>query len=182
VNLNIGCGPHYAEGWVNVDVDRNVRADLHIDPDEASIGHVPGIVELVDRVYLGHVIEHVRWEWVPRFLSNLYNLVAPGGEMCIVTPDCRRAFEMTGHFTWHQFLALTEDDEHHQEHATPTDVGPSLRHQWMAYEDRVLRVIGDSWLGAVSDIRAYDPEELPEPWPIVSRVPWQSAIVVAKHE
>ena len=122
MKVNIGPGPHYVVGWANVEVDPNVRHDYLSTPEAAALGELPDAIVKpwaidefeIEQIYLGHVIEHLPWESVPRVLHSLSNYLLPGAEMCVVVPDCRAAFKS---MSWLQFLAVGEDDQHHQAHA-----------------------------------------------------------------
>ena len=85
--LNAGSGDHYVDGWVNLDIDSEIKADVHADlcaiplPD-ASCG----------RILCSHVLEHIDYrEQVPRVLAEFRRVLAPGGQLCILGPDIDRA-------------------------------------------------------------------------------------------
>jgi predicted SAM-dependent methyltransferase len=86
VNLNVGCGNHYAEGWVNVDIDHTdeVRPDVVAD---ATKGLPFGDGE-AERIYLGHVLEHIEPLDALVALAECRRVLVSGGEMCVVGPDC----------------------------------------------------------------------------------------------
>lgn len=85
LKLHIGCGPHWLDGWVNIDVDPapfavNVIRGLPFADGSAS------------HVFVSHLLEHL---YFPRdvlpFIAELKRVLAPGGRVRIVVPDVARA-------------------------------------------------------------------------------------------
>ena len=57
--LNLGCGNDYKEGWVNLDIDRNVGADVIFDLRKISKGKkLPFKSKTFDLIWCSHVLEH----------------------------------------------------------------------------------------------------------------------------
>jgi predicted SAM-dependent methyltransferase len=91
VNLHLGCGGHYLDGWINIDnfdFERNdssrsgSRFDLKMDIRNLNVEN-----ESVDRILLVHVIEHfVRWEAVKLLRTFLCKLKC-GGALIMEHPD-----------------------------------------------------------------------------------------------
>jgi SAM-dependent methyltransferase len=88
--LNLGCGLDYREGWVNADVSKEVRADVHFDafafPWPLPSGHF-------EEVLCQHIVEHiphqlpgVEGEAFFRFFEELHRILAPGGSVFITVP------------------------------------------------------------------------------------------------
>ncbi len=98
VRVNMGCGNDYREGWVNVDVEKTVRADKH-----ASFLEFPWPFEdgSVDEVLLSHVVEHVPTVMVEGrdalvvMLEELHRILAPGGKVVIKIPHWNRPARLT---------------------------------------------------------------------------------------
>lgn len=89
LQLNLGCGPDYREGMLNVDVDPDVRADLRaLITDyptlDAAIAQRP-----VELIYHKHVVEHLPFAAVPAHLAWCYRTLAAGGVLVIDGPDLR---------------------------------------------------------------------------------------------
>lgn len=92
VRVNLGSGPDYREGWVNVDL-YNPRADERFD-----LLSFPWPIETgsVDYVYADQILEHVpqllsgpdgtRNDGVILFLREVYRILKPGGRAYIGTP------------------------------------------------------------------------------------------------
>lgn len=175
MNLNIGCGPHYANGWVNV--DRIHNPELNIVPDVVNPTGRPALLELepVNRIYLGHVLEHVAWDDVPMFLAECRDLLKPGGECLVVGPDVPRTLTM-----WKAGTVPDELMDAVLEGADPQvdgieDRWDGARHQWNASQERVaFQMVRAGFEQVVSFATMRD---VPAEWPIVSRVEWQSAVI-----
>ena len=151
--LNVGCGPYYADGWVNTDVFSNeyVRPDVVVDQG----GKLPFDDDYFDAVYMGHVLEHMPWESVHNFLLEINRVVKPGYPVLVVGPDIFRILVKwrDGQVNW---LAVVESIEHADWVAdvdTPglrppsPNAGPAAPHYWNSHEERVmssmLRVFDD---------------------------------------
>ena len=85
--LNLGSGPHYAEGWVNV--------DLYDPPPECRPADVKASVFELDETfpaasfraaYVGHFLEHLEWSRIPDALAQIAKVVQPGGTVMFVGP------------------------------------------------------------------------------------------------
>lgn len=176
MKVNIGCGPHYAKGWVNV--DRVYTDDIH--PDIVNSTGRPSLIEVddVEMIYLGHVLEHVRWEDVPMFLSECRDLLNPGGQICVVGPDVWNTLRMwkAGQVPDSLMTAVLEG-AHPQ--IDGVDVGhDGARHQWNATQDRVYRSL---LTAGFRDVTAYPSmQHVPHHWPVVARPEWQSAVSAVK--
>ena len=91
LNLHLGCGGHYLDGWINVDnfdyencdSSRSTsRYDLKMDIRKLDVDR-----DSVDKILLVHVIEHfVRWETV-RLLRTFYQKLKCGGTLIMEHPD-----------------------------------------------------------------------------------------------
>ena len=174
MRLNLGCGPHYATGWVNV--DRVYDETANIRPDIVNPTGRPLLLEVenVERIYLGHVLEHVRWEDVPSFLGECLALLEPGGQIMVVGPDIWNTLRM-----WRNGSVSDELVDAVLEGPDPQVEGVRVgwdgaRHQWNAEQARV--VYGLEAAG-FQDVTAWaSMAQVPDGWPIVARAEWQSAV------
>jgi hypothetical protein len=166
VNLNYGCGPFYAEGWLNVDLhdEGDTHPDLVAGVGESGLRALDAYAPFA-RVYLGHVLEHVPWVDVPWLLAGLA-LRAPGGELCVVGPDSWSVLHAwkAGTVPTDLVAAVLEDHLGHQE--APVAVA-SDRHHWNCYEQRVVDLLRERpWAHDVT------PTPLPDlaaaGWPLTS--------------
>jgi len=81
--INLGCGAHSIDGWMNVDSrktgDNVIVHDLHQG--------VPFEDNSIDVVYHSHVLEHFARSDATFFLRECYRVLKPGGVIRIVVPD-----------------------------------------------------------------------------------------------
>ncbi len=93
--LNLGCWGDYKEGWVNVDVNKQAKADVYHNLDKFPY---PFKDNTFDVIYLSHVLEHL--EDPMRVVKELWRISKPKGKVIIKVPH------------WSSYLA------HHPEHKT----------------------------------------------------------------
>lgn len=178
--LNLGCGPHYAPGWLNADVVRTdvIHPDVVVNPSEP----LPFPAHSFDRCFMGHVLEHIRWEDVPTTLADVARVVRPGGEVLVVGPDFRVALEKLAtspdkrgaiSHVWE----VTEDHSHYQRESKDRD-WPGARHQWNCYAERVVWAMNRA--GFV-DVRAVplDPAIIGS-WPVVDYTNTSQCAVIGR--
>jgi len=82
--LNLGCGPDYetSAGWVNLDGDPNVKADVHHD---IEITPLPFEDDSFDTIFASHILEHVH-NLVPLQAEFNRILKRPTGKAHILVP------------------------------------------------------------------------------------------------
>lgn len=172
MKLNVGCGPHRAEGWLNIDVvsvpDHDIVPDL-VAPANA----IPLPDGSAECIYLGHMLEHVRWEEVAQVLGEMRRLLAPGGQLAVVGPDTRRAMAMwrDGEIDDEALDAIVENEASYQG-AGDWD---GARHQWNCHSDRVVLALHRA--GFVSIAPVPIASDKLDDWPVVSRIGWQCAVL-----
>jgi len=81
--LNIGCGEHYHNDWVNLDFTGHSYSVLVHD---VAYG-LPFPDACFDGVYHSHVLEHLPRDDAPAFLRECYRVLKPGGTLRVVVPD-----------------------------------------------------------------------------------------------
>lgn len=93
--LNIGCGEFRAPvPWINVDMFESPPGTPHgTYPDQVvEYGEFP--FNDVERIYYGHLLEHMDTPTVLEFLIGWGSTLAPGAIVCVVGPDVNRALEL----------------------------------------------------------------------------------------
>jgi predicted SAM-dependent methyltransferase len=153
--INLGCGPFPAPApWVNVD-------ELPLDGVDvmASICDLPFDDGSAERIYAGHVFEHLTYlDQLPIALEEMKRILAPGGTMMVVGPDLRRALD-----GWpHEVDGMWPTDPH-GEHPQA--------HSWPPTNDMQRDALVHAGFEAVELPIA----EVREPWPVVSHIGWQFA-------
>ncbi|GIW62633.1 MAG: hypothetical protein KatS3mg090_0459 [Patescibacteria group bacterium] len=83
MKLNLGCGNDYRKGWVNVDADRSVKADLYFDLTDVF----PFKSESFDYILAQDVLEHLTYKQAKAFLSECYRVLKPECILKIRVPN-----------------------------------------------------------------------------------------------
>lgn len=187
INVGPGSFPALAP-WVNVDVHEGDG----VTTDVVVADHMNPLAEFdnVERVYLGHVLEHVPWPDVPAFLANIERALAPGGEVCVVGPDILRVIQR-----WHEGLEpegweLVESILENPWDRCYGETGyglildedprwPYARHWWNCYESRVVFALRQYTSLVDVSAQPITPEALGT-WPVVAYTQWQCAATARK--
>lgn len=161
------------DGWINTDVVREsglVEPDLVVTHDDP----LPFPAYSFDRIYMGHVLEHVPWDKTVSFLKLAKETLKSDGELMVVCPDINRALNyfLAGNEDLRWYKSVIEDDFHYQEN--PSDWF-GARHCWNAYEERVERVVNIAGYKNVQIVDINDPLQM-FGWPLVSKAAWQCAV------
>ena len=153
MNLNLGCGDWRLPGWANVDQHAGVKPDVVARSNALPFGD--GAFE---RVYCGHVLEHLAWSELPATLEEIKRVL--GDELCIVGPDYDRALANP---EWHVLLDVI---------AHGGDRWPGDQHQWLSSGPRTLEAVRQVF----PDAREVEPTDLTD-WPLMDDVGWQFGIL-----
>lgn len=167
MRVNVGCGTHYASGWINVDrvylPEHSTTPDIVANP----IVGLPFGDDSVERLYLGHILEHIRWDDIEVFGREMFRILAPGGTCAVVGPDILLTIAL-----WRDGAlpdsGVTDVMENASRFRDGGEGWDGARHQWNCYEERAIDLMehagfGDiqSWTGAIPKLRA-------EGWPIAA--------------
>ena len=87
VKLHIGCGYNFLEGWINIDKNKKVQADLYMDIQE--IKHFCP-ENAVDEIMMIHVISYLRFWEALDFLQDCHRWLRDGGKIEIEVPDINK--------------------------------------------------------------------------------------------
>jgi predicted SAM-dependent methyltransferase len=87
VLLNIGCGPKYIQGMVNVDGNIFRKKDIWLD---VTLG-LPFSAGSIRGIYASHIMEHFRIGDVRKLFGEIYRVLQPGGTLRIVVPSLEYA-------------------------------------------------------------------------------------------
>lgn len=81
IMLNLGSGPSKSKNnCINVDI---LNADINHDLSKG----IPLKNDLVDKVYSSHLLEHLPYEELLKFLNEIYRILKPGGEFLVCIPN-----------------------------------------------------------------------------------------------
>lgn len=162
MNLHLGSGTHPSEipGWLDLDLCVNDEIKPHV---AGSMFALPFPDDTFDRIYLGHVLEHLRWEdQLPDGLAEVRRVGKPGGQVMVVGPDIQKGID-THQPDW-LLTAIVSD-------APASSPGG---HQWVATEGLTVRALER---GGFTDANPVNVADVKRPeWPNPSQAPWQCAV------
>lgn len=182
--LNVGCGPHRAPTpWWNVD---RVKRPGNTEPDEVVGDTLPYDDGSVERLYAGHILEHIPMPSVRDVLTDWCRVMKSGGEIGIVGPDVNRALELF------KRGRLTRDELwERMEHGTTTsidawrrlygveDVDSHARHHWNCVPERVMALLEVTGFVNVREVPITSREL--SGWPLVGQAGDQFAVLAKKE-
>lgn len=99
MKLNVGCGRDYREGWINIDISREVKADAIADirtwelPRDNKGNYDSRIKdEEVDEIYISGVLEQIgENDHLIHAMNECHRVLKPGGKMVVVVPNAQYA-------------------------------------------------------------------------------------------
>jgi SAM-dependent methyltransferase len=83
MRLNLGCGNHFPEGWINADLDQY----WHEEGKDVSLVRgepLPWENDTFDQIMLFHVLNHVPLDEMDGFLSEVERVLASEGRLLVV--------------------------------------------------------------------------------------------------
>jgi hypothetical protein len=167
MKINLGCGDRYADGWINVDwAGSPHRKDQEVD----LTGELPWPKGSLERIYAGHVLEHLTMLDCVLLLNRLYFCSTLGAEIMIVGPDLPTAYRMQRQGT----LDVTIDSLLYGAERWSGD-----KHLWPSSAVTVNEFLAKAgW----SDIHDVELDEVAAYWPIADARPrWQFALWAKKE-
>ena len=82
MRLNLGCGKHYKEGFVNIDAFDTTVADMLMSVEDLAFPS-----NSVDAIEACQLIEHLGYHHTIFALGEWFRVLKPGGTLLIETPD-----------------------------------------------------------------------------------------------
>lgn len=163
--LNIGCGEFPAPSpWVNMDITSNDQVQPNLI---GSLLDLPHEVQGLERVYLGHVLEHLPREAIPSALEQLWKRCRPGAMAAAVGPDVIKAWELV--------ITGQLDQETAIEAATGGCRWPGDKHLWACTEQEMVSMFRISGIKLASTV--WIGSRQLDPFPVTSRAEWQCAVI-----
>ena len=84
--LNVGCGPHPKQNFVNLDYRWRPGVDVVWDLRKP----LPFGAERFDGIFSEHCLEHFDWDSLITVLSELHRVLVPGGILRVVVPSLEK--------------------------------------------------------------------------------------------
>lgn len=169
MKINVGCGEFPAPGWLNLDI-RHPAADLHWD---ATTG-LPPTDEPIERIYAGHVLEHLERDEVTATVAKWreHPQVGPQTRLAVVGPDCDVAAK------WVLAGRLSEEDYADMESGANRWTGDA--HRWRCTGPQTVALVAEGgWTVSY-------PQELDwlrsRGWPLTSLIGWQFGALATLEE
>lgn len=184
LHVVVGCGEFKSKGWWNIDFHRSPDGTEHgTYPDEVVGDRAWGTFENIERLYLGHVLEHIPQELLMESLQGWLKACAPGAQVCVVGPEYNRALELyrRGELKlndlWQRGEPGRHDStvEHWRDYYERELWNHSFYHRWTCTTERAQALME---LAGYQDVRPLDilSNEL-NSWPLVSRSHDQFALM-----
>lgn len=83
LHLHLGCGPKYLQGFINIDANPFLKADLWLDVRN-GLPFAPGTV---DSIYATHVLEHFYPDEVQDLLREFARVLKRGAGVRLIVPS-----------------------------------------------------------------------------------------------
>lgn len=83
MKINFGVGRQYRDGWVNVDFDKHLKAEIYHDLTQFPY---PFKSQEASEILASHIIEHLTAKDRMEFLKECRRILRPGGTLRIETP------------------------------------------------------------------------------------------------
>lgn len=181
--LNAGCGTHYAQGWVNTDVweSDTTKPDVKVTPGEPY----PFEDNTFDAVFLGHVIEHIRWDAVPDFIKDMQRVAKPNAPFLLVGPDVYKTIQRwsEGVEPWWMIESVMEHADMNFQPDREEEWWDGAHHHWNCHEKRVETLLSGMGFNDITNVFSIIPNDplgkaWVDPvtkikWPVVGKFHWQ---------
>lgn len=112
--LNLGCEKEYREGWVNLDSDKKVKADVYHNLNKFPY---PFKDNEFDEILCSHVLEHL--EDLIKVMKELYRISKPGCLLYITSPHCSDPLKWSDLTHKHCFSYSTLGEWYHNKDLYP---------------------------------------------------------------
>ncbi len=130
MKLNIGCGRDYREGWINIDISHEVKADAYLDirkdllrSDKESVYETRDSLvwdQAISEIYISGVLEQIlENEHLIHAMNECHRVLKPKGKMTVIVPNARFAIAHQDpmdvrKFTKETFLYFLASDRHYK--------------------------------------------------------------------
>jgi predicted SAM-dependent methyltransferase len=156
VCLNVGCHDIHLEGFINIDIDHNMKPDLLAD---CTMLKEHFKENSVDFIYCGHFLEHLSLEVGKQVVCDFLSILRPYGTVIAVVPDYLKGI-CTPTIEERERILLGEGT-----HKILMDIG------------RLKSYFTSAGFLTVIQPQLYEIPHCPYP-----HVDWQTAVVAIKHD
>lgn len=115
IKVNVGCGPHPLEGWVNLDIISDPRVDYW--DCRKGLPFKDGAAKLI---YTEHFLEHLNYgDELHRFLDDCFRCLDVKGTLRIVVPDAETYLRLYANNDWEglaKVRPLTKDGDSYRDY------------------------------------------------------------------
>ncbi len=104
--LNLGCGEDYREGFVNIDINPDVKKDFSVDIEKGLKMFKDNTFEYV---YSRHVLEHIHPDKLIFVMSEIYRVCKPNAIVDIYVPhfSCGKTYQSYNHLTFFSYFTFS---------------------------------------------------------------------------
>lgn len=189
--LNAGCGTHYAKGWINTDVwddGETTKPDVKVIPGEPY----PFSDNNFDAVFLGHVLEHIAWPEVPRFLQDMRRIAKPGAKFLVCGPDVLKTIQRwaQGQEPWHMVLSTLEHQDINTQPEREHLWWDGATHHWNCHHERIVNLLSAAGFSEITDVFDVIPKnplgkewnDGDIRWPVVGHWHWHFAVTCINNK
>lgn len=183
--LNVGCGTHYAQGWVNTDVweSETTRPDVKVTIGEPY----PFADNTFDAVYLGHIIEHMPWENVVAFMQDMARIAKEDAIFLLVGPDVFKTIKLwhEDKQPWWMIEAVLEHLDRNFQPDRESEEWDGSHHYWNCHEQRIENLLANVGFQQIENVFTKIPDDTEGTewydvktnitWPVVGKYYWQLA-------
>lgn len=183
--LNVGCGTHYANGWVNTDVWQSdtTTPDVVVNSGE----RYPFDDNTFDAIFLGHIIEHMPWDDVFPFMEDMKRIAKPGAHFLLVGPDVFKTIQLwkEDQQPWWMIEATMEHQGLNYQPDREEEVWDGAFHYWNCHEARIVHLLESLQFDNIANVFSLIPDDTEGrewydegtniTWPVVGKYIWQLA-------
>jgi len=111
--LNLGCGENYKDGWINLDINKNVKVDVYADIEKG----LPFENNYFDEVFCKHILEHIHPDRFSEVMDELFRVCKGSAIIQIWCPhfSCGITYKTISHLTPISYFTFIEDNKFHIE-------------------------------------------------------------------
>ena len=91
IKLNLGCGSDIKEGFINVDMRKDIKADVVVD---LSVDILPFEDNEIDEILAKDILEHFSWRDTDRIFADWIRVLKIGGKIELMVPNFKAHYEL----------------------------------------------------------------------------------------